>query len=164
MNAPGSDFFSRHSEKISFAGPEQCWIWTAYTTAKGYGWVWVQGRKMQMAHRMAFESAHGEGASAGFVVRHTCDVRACVNPAHLLSGTPADNSRDMVERGRWRRDTSFAGQANPSAKLTESDAVAIRAAYIPRKPGFSQYALARQYGVSQSSIASIVNHKKWTHV
>ena len=41
----------------------------------------------------------------GLVARHTCHQHWCVNPRHLLSGTPADNSRDMVEAGRSLRGT-----------------------------------------------------------
>jgi hypothetical protein len=38
----------------------------------------------------------------GKIVRHTCDNPPCVNPLHLMNGTSADNSRDMVLRGRTR--------------------------------------------------------------
>lgn len=37
----------------------------------------------------------------GLVVRHTCDVRECVNPDHLILGTQKDNIRDMHDRGRY---------------------------------------------------------------
>lgn len=44
----------------------------------------------------------------GLVARHSCHNPTCINIRHLSPGTPADNSRDMVEAGR-----SLAGQRNP---------------------------------------------------
>ena len=155
-------FFMRHGGSIVRGGASGCWLWTGSVNKKRYGRVWHDG-KVRQTHRIAFEEANGKGSADGLLVRHTCDVPACVNPAHLLSGTAADNSRDMVERGRHRA-IALLGETNPSAKLTADDAVAIRAAYVPRKPGFSQHALARHYGVGQSTIGRIIRNKNWVHV
>jgi len=39
------------------------------------------------------------------VIRHRCDNAPCVNPSHLLEGTPEQNRADMVARRRapWQR-------------------------------------------------------------
>lgn len=33
---------------------------------------------------------------------HRCDIRVCVNPAHLQTGTQAANITDTVHRGAWK--------------------------------------------------------------
>lgn len=81
-----------------------CWIWQS-TTLRGYGEIALsrKGAARQtrvLAHRMAWELAHGRPVPAGMVVRHICDVSLCVNPAHLLLGTPRDNIADQIQRGR----------------------------------------------------------------
>jgi hypothetical protein len=154
------NFFERHRGKIAFADPNECWPWTAGKGSKGYGRVRARGKARQ-AHREAYEAEHGPGSATGLVVRHRCDVRACVNPAHLEIGTVADNNRDMMERGRAARQK---GAANGRSKLTEADARAIRAAYVRGCREHGQYALARRYGVGQTVVGKIVRHKLWGHV
>lgn len=34
------------------------------------------------------------------IIRHTCDNMKCINPDHLIIGTYADNTEDMMSRGR----------------------------------------------------------------
>jgi hypothetical protein len=51
------------------------------------------------AHRVAYVLANGP-IEPGQVVMHTCDVPACVNPAHLKLGSQGDNNRDCFAKGR----------------------------------------------------------------
>lgn len=48
-----------------------------------------------------------------------------------------------------------------SKKLTLADAESIRSRYIPHSKEHNQYALAREYNVSQSLIMHIINNKCW---
>ena len=75
-----------------------CWLWLAATDVGGYGVVGCRG-KLVKAHRWMCAVVHGEPLP-GDQTRHTCDTRSCVNPDHLLWGTPQDNTDDMIRRGR----------------------------------------------------------------
>jgi hypothetical protein len=68
--------------------------------ADGYASCYsVAKRKMVPAHRLAWEEVYGPIPPRLWVL-HKCDVRNCVNPAHLFLGTAADNARDMHTKGR----------------------------------------------------------------
>ena len=106
------------------------------------------------AHRMAWECTNG-AVPEGLVVCHSCDVRACINLDHLFLGTQADNVADMFKKGRARDNV---GRANPRAKLTDQDILAIRASAL------NQRAIARLYGVSQKLISDVKLRKSWRHL
>jgi hypothetical protein len=77
-----------------------CWIWRGTMHHGGYGLMWFQGYQWS-THRLAYKLTHG-AIPDGLFVCHHCDVRACVNPAHLYAGTVQDNNRDKIVRGRAR--------------------------------------------------------------
>ena len=157
---PDMGFFDKHAAKIELGAPTGCWLWSASTSGRGYGSVRARG-KNQRAHREAYEAANGEGSAVGLVVRHKCDVRACVNRDHLEIGTYADNNRDMVERGRQ---VTPKGEANRSAKLTEADVKMIRATYVRYSATHGHRGLARQFGVDHTVIGDILRRENWKHV
>lgn len=75
-----------------------CYEWPGSVDGNGYG-QFQSGGVSYKPHRVVFEAAWGP-IPAGHVIRHKCDNPRCINPAHLESGTPADNVRDMWDRGR----------------------------------------------------------------
>lgn len=88
-------FWSRVDQS---GGPDACWTWTRRRDKNGYGIVsWKL--KARRAHRMALQLS-GVDIPNGMLVCHRCDNPPCCNPAHLFLGTAADNTRDMMSKGR----------------------------------------------------------------
>ena len=87
---------------------------------------------------------------------HTCDNKACVNPAHLVIGTNKQNVKDAYDRGLA---TARTGQQSRNAKLTDKQAVEIREAYKAKL--HNQYELAAIYGVCQRTISKVVNRSSY---
>jgi hypothetical protein len=67
----------------------------------GYYTVRFDGKRDKL-HRLIFEDSYGP-LEPKEIVRHNCDNRLCVNPAHLERGNYKDNIADMHERLRGIR-------------------------------------------------------------
>lgn len=145
------------------AGPTGCWIWTASKNTGGYGHVFVGGR-LQGAHRVAYELTNGPVPKGdgyhGTVVCHHCDVRACVNPAHLFIGAQSDNHADMMRKGRHPA-RPCRGEANGASKLTET---LVRQIRDLRASGVTGAEVARLLGVSQGTVSRAYRGIGWAHV
>jgi hypothetical protein len=161
-----------------------CWLWTARHDRHGYGKFRPNGGHVSEvgAHRVSYVIAHGP-IPPDKIVCHTCDNRLCVNPAHLWLGTFAENSADMVRKGRvvsgntpetaargerhWSRRQAerfterYRGERNPAARFTEDDIRAIRSAFVN---GETQTSIAVRYGTAQPVISRIVLRLNWKHV
>ena len=148
----------RFWEKVNRGSSAECWEWRGGKTRDGYGKIGL-GRKWIGAHRISWMVHNGEVPS-GLCVLHRCDNRGCVNPLHLWIGTNADNSLDMVAKGRWGGGAP-AGERNGGAKLIEEDVKRIRSAAAS---GQTFGSIAREYQVSASLISVIVKRKKWKHL
>lgn len=129
---------ARFWSKVSVGDPYECWTWNAKKNEKGYGVF--QDKK---AHRVALELLEGPIAS-GSVVCHRCDNPSCCNPNHLFVSTIAANNADAAAKGR-----SVSGDRHPKAKLTDAQVVEIR------ESDLSGRALAKKYGVSESTISGV---------
>ena len=75
-----------------------CWIWKASGRGNGYG-AFKFRNKVIDAHRVSWILHNGE-IPDGFYICHKCDIRKCVNPAHLFLGTHSDNMKDCYQKNR----------------------------------------------------------------
>src|SRR5438270_8363407 len=132
-----------------------CWLWRGPLNPDGYGMASFESRRYP-AHRLGWLLFRSE-IEPGLVISHKCDVRACVNPDHLFLGTPADNMRDMKEKGRKPM-----GEKHYRAKLTAAQVSRIRAMLSEDRMYISE--IAREFGVSYSTIHGIKTGTRWQGV
>lgn len=152
------NFQDRFWSKVDRSG--ECWEWQAARNRLGYGLVGV-GRKSVLAHRVAYELTKGP-IPKQMLVRHRCDNPSCVRPDHLIIGTPLDNVRDSIDRGRR---ASFKGMRNGRVKLTDEQVREIRRLYAMGNTTI--LLLASQFGVSKSQIYNIISgaqRREWNEV
>lgn len=141
--APGTDQTAEEKiRRVGWTVVEECWIWNASCTRVGYPQMRWDGT-MVAVHRLSYLIWNGP-IEQGLVVRHTCDVPACINPAHLTLGTRRDNGID------WTQRNDQAGQK----KLSNADVITIRRLAAA---GARTVDLAGQFGVGETYISSIRN-------
>ena len=78
---------------------DDCWRWLGAHGPTGYGLFQYRDVSMN-AHRAMYQLHHGVKLTTEQYVLHRCDVRDCVNPAHLWIGTAKDNNADCARKGR----------------------------------------------------------------
>lgn len=130
---------------------DNCWLWEGATLPNGYG-QFNDEDKLSYAHRVSYRLTYGL-IPEGKLVCHRCDVRNCVNPAHLFLGSHSDNMQDAVAKGRAAR-----GTRQGLAKLTEDNVRTIRSSTE------SCYKLAKKFSVSHTTVREVIKRNRWKHI
>lgn len=76
--------------------------------------------------------------------------------SNLRWGTKTENAKDRVTHG-----TDPAGERNPRAKLTDAKVMMI---YLRAKAGEMQTLIAKDFGVSKTTINHILCRRTWAHI
>lgn len=143
--------FWRH---VACGSDDECWLWQGAIGNHGYGYL-HSGGTSHLAHRVSYLIHYGEMPDE-LCVLHRCDVRSCVNPAHLFLGDRTENANDKVSKGRQTRGSDF-----PQSRLTDLDVKAIRA-LSAKGEGYRR--IADRFGVARETIRDIVRRRIWKWV
>lgn len=146
---PGAATIARVLDLIEVDPFSGCWLCRLPVDGFGYPLLRV-GHLVVKAHRLAFAFYVGP-VRPGLGVLHRCDERRCCNPRHLFEGTAADNSADMVGKGR-----SVRGRKVP--KLTAEAVIEIRSCDATLAE------LAARHGRSLQTVWKVRKGLTWRHV
>ena len=154
---------SRFWDRVDVGDEDECWEWQSFVRPDGYGRLWWGGdrNERKRAHRIAYQLAYGE--IDGEMVLHHCDNRSCVNPNHLYAGSHEDNVQDAIERDRYEPyhpPDDWEGEDHPASKLTDAEVRELRSRY--EEEDITQYELADEYGVHQTTVNKILNNRERT--
>ena len=127
-----------------------CIPWVKGRSPKGYGLIGINAVPT-LTHRLAWTLAHGP-IPDGLCVLHHCDNPPCCNLDHLWLGTKADNTADMMAKGR---------HVSTNCILSEPDIPVIRERL---SAGESRKSIGRDYGVHHATIGDIARGTSWRHV
>jgi len=154
IGRPPQDLLPRFWSKVDKRGPEECWPWLGSYLPSGYGAFWL-GRNNVTAHRVAYMLLVGSVPEC-LMIRHACDHKWCVNPAHLSVGTHVDNMSDKVERERQAR-----GESHGMSVHSDDEVRRVRAALAC---GHHQTSIAFCAGTDRQFVWRIAHGFSWKHV
>lgn len=148
------DISERFWTKAKIIDHDSCWLWQGQISG-GYGKFKIK-TKSWLAHRVSWMLFNKKDIPDGYLVRHRCDNRQCVNPYHLELGTHKDNVNDMILR---KRNKPKRGTSQPNSKLTPKDVLEIK---DRDKTGhLTHIQLGVKYGVSPAAIGLIRMGRNW---
>lgn len=80
-----------------------------------------------------------------------------------INGIPAGTAFSRIERG-WTLEDAVTKKPNKRRILTEDDVSFIKSHYVAGSKEYGQKSLAKMFGVSESTIQSIISNRNWRWV
>lgn len=134
-----------------------CKIGTGCKDKDGYIRIHKEDYGYNFKHRFVYAKTHNVILTSNDVIMHTCDVRDCIEPTHLVLGTNKDNIQD-----RHKKNRNAKSEGHGRSILNEDDVREIRRLYSKKLA--TQEELGRRYGVSHASIGAVVRYETWKDV
>lgn len=164
MPVPKKDVVTWFLEMIDIRSDGECWLWKGKHKGSGGYATFVHCGEWFRAHRFSYELFVGP-IPEGMCVLHKCDVRHCVNSGHLFVGSKADNTADMLKKGRHSHGNQHGlltcGEKNSSVRLTAEEVIGIRKR---KEAGETMEDIAKHFGITPQNVWRIVHRQTWRHV
>lgn len=142
-HAVGKTVSVEHYEVQDRGHDTPCWVWRKSKSVQGYGLIQRNGRA-RIAHRTYYEDAFGPIPS-DYECHHECEVKLCVNPAHLAA-------LPRQEHQRISRRTSL----NPEKVR--------RIRQLAATTDVSYREIGSLYGITRNNVSAVVNRHSWKDV
>lgn len=146
----------RLSKRVMQSG--ECLLWKGAKNSSGYGCMPVGKNNRGATHRISWAIANKMRPATGMHIMHSCDNPSCVNPSHLSAGTPSDNQRDCINKGRKNTPK---GSKHKLSKTTEGQI--IRAAQL-FAAGNTYRAISSQLGIGRWALIKTLQGHRWPHI
>jgi hypothetical protein len=152
--SPDTSALVRHAKCCSPPTDGGCINWIGKLSRDGYGIMSHRG-KLIIASRFALAAATRTLPDRKIHAAHSCNNRACQNPAHLEWKTAKENQHDRIANGTNARRGAIGGIAN---RLTPKRIAKIRA------DTRSHRLVAADFGVTPMNISYIKRNKSFRNV
>lgn len=140
-----------------------CWIKIGRPSPDGYSYIHVCGMR-GLWHRVCYAVCHGL-CQEDSVIDHLCNNRRCGNPAHLASGTSADNMRSIAINGtHWTKNRRWLiphGESHTQSKISNSEVIKI---WSRLDTGTPHRVIEDEYSVSQTTVVWLAKRYSYRHL